>query len=41
MDNIEHVTIKETSITSEISYFKCSDQDPILFLRKVTEPLQF
>lgn len=41
MDNIEHVTIKEKSITSEISYFKCSDQDPILFLGKVTEPLPF
>ena len=41
MDNIEYATIKEKCIDLEISYFRCSDQDPILFLGKVTEPLPF
>lgn len=41
MDNIEYATIKEKSINLEISYFRYSDQDPILFLGKVTEPLLF
>lgn len=41
MDNVEYATIKEKSIDLEMSYFRCSDQDPILFLGKVTEPFTF
>lgn len=41
MDNTEYATIKEKSRNLEISYFRYSDQDPILFLGKVTEPLLF
>lgn len=42
MDNIEYATIKEKSRNLEISCgFRYSDQDPILFLGKVTEPLLF